>query len=218
MIINFNGMESFKIQTGNFILAFNPISKKSKFKPARFGADVVCVSAQHPNFNGVEQSEAKNKKSFVIDSPGEYEISGVFIKGFPIPTTYAGKECINTIFSISLEKMNIGFLGILNSNGIDGELRESLNSIDILFVPIGGGDVLSADEAYKLSVKLGAKIIIPMHYGKTDLPNEAEEKNALKSFLKAGGVEDLKTLEKLTIKKNDLAEKQVEIAVLQANN
>jgi len=209
MIINYNGMESFKIQSGDFVLALNPISKKSKFKPTRFGADIVCLSMNHSDFNGLEQTLLKNKKTFVAEGAGEYEIEGVFIKGYQSITKYDNKERMNTIYSILLDNINIGFLGVLGSNGIDGELRESLNGIDILFVPIGGKDVLDATQAYKLAVKLGAKIIIPMCY------EEVGEKDALKKFLKESGNENLKAVKKITLKKNDLTDKEGEVIVLE---
>ncbi|MFH1402336.1 MAG: MBL fold metallo-hydrolase [Patescibacteria group bacterium] len=212
MIINYNGIESFKLQAGNFVLAFNPISKNSKHKKIRFGADVVCVSVNHPDFNGVDQTDSKSKKLFVIDGAGEYEIMGVFIKGFPSITTYSGKEISNVVYTVILDNINIGFLGALASREIDGELREGLNDIDILFVPIGGEGVLNAEDAYKLAVKLGVKIIIPMCYG------EVGEKEALKKFLKASGNENLKAVEKLTIKKNDLTTKDGEVVVLMSDN
>ncbi len=208
MIINYNGVESFKLQAGNFVLAFNPISKKSKHKEIRFGADVTCVSARHPDFNGVDQTDSKNKKTFVIDGSGEYEIAGVFIKGFATETEYGGEKLINTIYTVLMDNINIGFLGALGTNGIDGELRESLNTIDILFVPIGGEGTLDSELAHKISVKLGAKIIIPMCYG------EVGEKDALKKFLKASGNEGLKSIDKLTIKKSEVDGKDGEVVVL----
>ncbi len=210
MIINYNGIESFKLQTGNFVLAFNPISKESKHKEIRFGADVTCISANHPDFNGVDQTDSKNKKTFVVDGSGEYEIAGVFIKGFPTETNYGGKKLINTIYSVLMDNINIGFLGALETNGIEGDLREALNTIDILFIPIGGEGTLNAESAYKIAVKLGAKLIIPMCYG------DVGEKDSLKKFLKASGNEELKAVEKLTIKKSELEEKDGEVVVLKS--
>jgi len=202
-------MESFKIQSGEFVLAFNPISKKSKFKPTRFGADIVFISMNHPDFNGIEQTISKNKKTFVVEGSGEYEVDGVFIKGYQSAGEYDGKKRMNTIYSVILDNINIGFLGALGSNGIDGELREVLNTVDILFVPIGGGDVLDAAEAYKLAVKLGAKVIIPMAY-------KGDEKEVVfKKFLKESGNEGLKAVKKLTLKKSDLVDKGGEVVVLE---
>jgi hypothetical protein len=41
MIITFLGAESFKVSFGDTTLAFNPISKDSTLKSAKFGADIV---------------------------------------------------------------------------------------------------------------------------------------------------------------------------------
>ena len=102
--------------------------------------------------------------------------------------------------------MNIVFLGALSEPEIDPKILSELGTIDILFIPIGGGDVLEVPQASKLAVKLEAKLVIPMHY---DAP-------ALKAFLKEESSEDTKPVEKLTIKKKDVDTMEGEIAVLQA--
>jgi L-ascorbate metabolism protein UlaG (beta-lactamase superfamily) len=108
-----------------------------------------------------------------------------------------------------MENMNICFLGALdNEKSISSEMLEAMEEdVDILFVPVGGEGVLNADLAYKLAVKLEPKLIIPMHYG------EVGEKEALKKFLKEAG-EDIKPIDKLTLKKKDLEGKEGEIVVL----
>ena len=115
---------------------------------------------------------------------------------------------INTLYLLSLDGIKICFLGALNSAELSPEIMESIEDIDILFVPIGGEGVLDASSAYKLAVKLEPKVIIPMHFG--DVGN----KNALKTFLKEGGEESTKAEEKLTLKKKDLEGKEGDIIVL----
>ncbi len=177
MIITHFGGEMFKVQFGDITLAFNPISKDSKLKPSRFGADIVFVSAHHPDFNGTDQVTHGDKKPFVVSGPGEYEVRGVFIKGLPSESKHGGSDLINTIYTVSLENMNICFLGAINNGELKNETVEALDEVDILFVPIGGDGVLDAAKAYKLAVSLEPKIIIPMHY------NDAQ----LKAFLKEAG-------------------------------
>ncbi len=116
MIITYFGGEFFKIQFGDKILALNPISKDSKLKSSRFGADIVLFSASHEDFNGIDQVSHGDKKPFAISGPGEYEVKEVFIKGFQSESKYGGKEIINTIYTISLENMNICFLGAINTH------------------------------------------------------------------------------------------------------
>jgi L-ascorbate metabolism protein UlaG (beta-lactamase superfamily) len=210
MIITYYGAEFFKVQFGDTTLAFNPISKDSKLKTSRFGADIVFVSAHNPDFNGIDQVTHGEKKPFVISGPGEYEVGGVFIKGLPSESKYGGKDIINAIYTVSLENMNIVFLGALNTPELKNETVEALDEVDILFVPIGGEGVLEPAKAYKLAVSLEPKIIIPMHYG------DVGGKEALKVFLKEAG-ENPKPELKLTLKKKDLEGKEGDIFVLDSS-
>ena len=199
------------MQFGDTTLAFNPISKESKFKPTRFYADIALVSLNHPDMNGTENLSYNGKDPFVVSGPGEYEVKEIFIKGFGSKSTYEGKERINTIYSVTLENMNICFLGALSDINLSSEVKEALGDVDILFLPIGDDGVIDAAKAEKLSVEIEPKIIIPMHYG------EVGQKEALKKYLKTAGEENVKAIEKLTIKKKDLEGKQGEVVVLSSS-
>ena len=208
MIITYQGVEFFKVQFGDTTLAFNPISKESSFKPTRFYADIALVSINHPDMNGTENLSYNGKDPFVVSGPGEYEVKEIFIKGFGSKSVYDGKDRINTIYSVTLENMNICFLGALSDINLSSEVKEALGDVDILFLPIGDEGVLDAAKAEKLSVEIEPKIIIPMHYG------EVGQKDALKKYLKTAGEENVKPIDKLTIKKKDLEGKQGEVVVL----
>lgn len=205
MIITHQGVQSFKVQFGDTVLAFDPISKQSKHKAGSYGADIALISLNHPDMNGKDQTSRGDKESFVIDGPGEYEIGGVLIKGLSSVSSYDGSEKINTIYSVNLENMNLCFLGALGNPKIPSEAIEAIDGVDILFVPISGDGVMDPHEAYKFAVSLEPSIIIPMNYSDT----------SLKVFLKEGGSEGLKPVDKLTIKKKDLEGKKGEIIVLQ---
>ncbi len=208
MIINYLGGEFVKIQFGSTILAFNPISKDSQLKASKFGADIVLSSINHPDMNGIEQVTFGEKKPFAVTSPGEYEVSGIFIKGLQSVSNYDNEKRINTVFSVNLEGMNICFLGALDQTELPKEADEAIDDVDILFVPIGGNGVLDPLKAYKLAVAIAPKIIIPIHYGDLGL------KDALKSFLKEAG-ENPTPVVKLTLKKKDLEGKEAEVVVLE---
>ncbi len=212
MIITYQGVEFFKVQFGDTILAFNPISKESKFKPTRFFADIALVSSNNSDFNGVENLSYNGKDPLVISGPGEYETKGIFIKGFASKTNYGGKEKINTIYTVVLEGMTLCFLGSLSDEKLSSEFLEAIEDIDILFLPIGDKEVIDASKANKLAVTLEPKIIIPMHYGDVGVDN------ALKKFMKEAGEENVKPIDKLTIKKKDLDGKEGEIVVLSQIN
>jgi|SRR3989344_4508324 len=213
MIITYHGLEFFKVQFGDTILAFNPISKKSKLKTTRFGANIALVTIDHGDMNGSDQVAFGDKAPFIASGPGEYEISGIFIKGYPTESMYGGGAHRNTMYTVTLEGMNICFLGAL-SKDLDPVAEEELDGIDVLFVPIGGGGVLDPAAAYKIAVNLEPKIIIPMHYGEGA---ESTPGKALKTFLKEAGEEKLTSVDKLTLKKKDLEGKEAEVIVLQSN-
>lgn len=200
-------MQFFKVQFGDTVLAFNPVSKDSKLKTTRFGADICLVSLRHEDFNGVEQIGFGEKQPFVVEGPGEYEVKGVFIKGFESHSSYDKKDRINTIYLVTLEGMNLCFLGGLDTKELPSEMIEVLGDIDILFAPISGAGMLSPADAYKVAVKLEPKVIIPMG------ADEAESKDALKTFLKEGG-SAATPVDKYTVKKKDLEGKEGDIIVI----
>jgi L-ascorbate metabolism protein UlaG (beta-lactamase superfamily) len=204
MVITYYGHEFFKVQFGDIVLAFNPISKDSKLKGAKFGANIALQSINTPETNGLEQMSFGEKTAFAITGPGEYEVKDVFIKGFPGGTSKDGK--LNTIYFVTLENMNLCFLGSLPTKEISAEAKAALEKVDILFAPIGGEDVLSASDAYKLAVSIEPALIIPMHY----------DAAALKAFLKEG--EGGEEMDKLTIKKKDLEGREGDIIVLTPSN
>lgn len=206
MIISYQGAQSFKVQFGDTVLAFDPVSKKSQFKVSNFGADIALISLNHPDMNGVDQVNRGDKEAFIINGPGEYEIQGVFIKGLSSVSNYGEENKINTIYTVNFENMNLCFLGALGDPNIPKETKEGIDGVDILFVPIGGEGVLSPSDAYKFAVSLEPSIIIPMNY----------DDKSLKAFLKEGSSEGLKSVEKLTVKKKDLEGKEGEIIVLDA--
>ncbi len=206
MVITYHNGQCFKVSFGDTTLAFDPISKQSKLAPVKFGSDAAFISMNHPDFSGASQVAHGNKEPFVVKGPGEYEIGDVTARGFGVKTTYDGKERYNTIYQVQLEGMNMVFLGALSDPEIDPKILGELGNIDILFTPIGGGDVLEVPQAAKLATKLEAKLVIPMHY----------DAAALKAFIKEEGAGNVKPVDKLTIKKKDVSEMSGEIAILKA--
>ena len=206
MIITHHGKEFFKLQTGDMVLALNPISKDSKFKTNGFGANIALVSVNHEDYNGAELVDYAGKTPFVIKGPGEYEISDIMFQGF---ATKGYDDKINSIYYFEFDGMKILYLGAMYQPEISIEARQAIGDVDVLFVPIGGKSVLDAAAAHKLAVSFGPKVIIPMDFGSD------QEKDALKDFLKESGSEKVAPVDKLTIKSKDIAGKEQEVIVIE---
>jgi len=209
MIITYHGGECIKVAAGDTTLVFGPASKRSEsVKPANFGADIVFVSLNHPDMNGTEEVSRGGKEPFIISGPGEYEISSVSATGIPVQSSYGGVARTNTIYGALFDGTAILYLGAVSDPNLSADVLEQIETVDVLFVPIGGGEVLGSAGAHKLSVLLEAKVVIPIHWG------DIGEKDALKNFLKEAGAEDIKPVEKLTIKQKDVAAMTGEVVVL----
>ena len=201
MIITYYGAACFKVQSGETVLAFNPPSKESEYKSPRFAPDIILVSSNHKDYNGWENLPGKTEgaKPFVAEGQGEYEVSGIYIKGI------GSNGRNNTVYTLALEDISICHLGAL-SKEMDPSLKEAVGEVDILFIPIGGGELLDPQKAAGAAIHLEAKVVIPMNY------NESQ----LKQFIKEFGAGEATAADKLTIKKKDLAEKKGEVVVLKS--
>lgn len=209
MIITYHGGECVRASAGDTTLVFGPISKQSKqFKPTNFGADIALISLNHPDMNGSEEAGRGDRKPFVISGPGEYEIKGIIAAGFPSTSSYDPRsaekgERINTLYAVEFDGLSVLYLGALSEADMPQDVLE-MDAPDILIVPVGGNGVLSPSDAQKLAVKLEAKIVIPLHY----------DEKSLKVFLKEAGAEDVKPVDKLTVKPKDVVGKENEVVVL----
>lgn len=207
MIITHHGKAFFKIQTGDMVLAFNPISKDSKFKTNGFGANIALVSMNHEDYNGADLVSYANKDPFVITGPGEYEVSDIMIQGF---ASKGVDDKINSIYYLEFDGIKILYLGAMYQPELAVEVRQNIGDVDMLFVPIGGKTVLDAEAAYKLAKSFGPKVIIPMDYGSD------QDKDALKDFLKESGAEKVSPVDKLTVKSKDIAGKEQEVILIES--
>lgn len=207
MIITYFGKQFFKIQQGEMVIAFNPVSKVSKTGiSAKFGADIALVTTNHPDYNGVDQLIHGDRAPFVVSGPGDYEVKEIFIKGVLSEGPNTQKTYVNSIYSLTVDNINLCFLGAVSNGDISKEVREAVGDPDILFVPVGGKDILDAKAASKLASSLEPKMIIPMDY---DDP-------ALKAFLKEIGSEKAEVVDKLTLKRKDLDNKEGEVVVFKS--
>ena len=213
MVITHHGGQCFKVTFGDLTLVFDPIAKGATLPAVRFGADIALVSRDYPDMNGVEEVTYAGKVPFAVTGSGEYERQSVVIQGFFSRSKYGlakgQTEAVNTIYTVNLEDMTLVHLGALADTELSPEARESIDEIDVLFVPIGGAGVLSPADAHKLAVSLEPKIIVPMHWSGIGLPKSLED------FLKEAGNGSEK-VDKLTLKKKDLADRDGSILILTA--
>jgi L-ascorbate metabolism protein UlaG (beta-lactamase superfamily) len=103
------------------------------------------------------------------------------------------------MYRIILEDIRIAVVGHIHPNLTDDEL-ESLGTIDILFVPVGGnGYTLDGVGAHKVIKDIEPKIVIPTHYADPKINYEVPQTD-LEEALKGVGIEASERLDSLKIK------------------
>ncbi|MDD2225026.1 MAG: MBL fold metallo-hydrolase [Candidatus Shapirobacteria bacterium] len=125
----------------------------------------------------------------LIRAPGEYEVGGVEINGYP-----AGGE--NTFFIINIDGIKVIFLGDLDEALSDKRI-EKVDSADVLLAPVLIKDSLGGKLVLDWAKKWGVNYLIPMGYSD-------EDKNNLDKFLDQADQEGLEPAESLKVDKNDL--------------
>lgn len=205
MTIQFFGVSCFKITTkiGNeeVSLVTDPYSAKLGKLPRNLAGDILTISRRtHEHHNNIEAGTGEN--TFLIEYPGEYEVKGIPIYG--IPADHEGKEDPgyhkNTMFHYIVDDMHIVHLGGCKMPLTDEQLSQ-LGEVDVLLVPVGGGDVLDPDTAADLVSRMEPRVVIPMHFEDTA------------KFSKALGIKG-EEMEKLKIMKKDLPAEDTKLVIL----
>lgn len=220
MNITWHGFSCFRItesrQGGEVALVTDPFAPEDGKKLSRaLAADVVTVSHDHERHNNVEAvgGVTDEAKPFVINGPGEYEVKDLFVTGIP---TYhdmvEGKEKgSNTMYRITSGDLHLVFLGDLK-HPLEEKHLEEFHDVDVLFVPVGGGDVLTAKQAADVVAQLEPRIIVPMHYKSGSVGSKFDE---VEPFLKAMGLGKPEILPKLKISSKDLPQDETKIVLLE---
>lgn len=167
---------------------------KSATKPG----DVCVFTTSHG------QTAASPK--FVIDQPGEYEVSDISVQGIAARAHIDVQGELNaTMYRIIIDDIRIAVVGHVYPKLSSSQL-EALNTIDILIIPVGGnGYTLDSEGAIKLIKDIDPKVVIPTHYDDKDL-NYPVPQRSLEEAIKGLSMEEHEAVPKLKIKHGELSD------------
>jgi len=198
MEITWLGHSCFKIKGKEVTLITDPYDESIGYPWVKTTANIVTVSHHHP---GHSYSAGVDGNPKVLNRPGEYEISDVFIIGFPnFHDSEHGKTLgRNTVFLIEMEDISLCHLGDLGHLPSPRQLEE-LSDVAVLFVPVGGVSTTDAKMAAEIVRFLNPKVVIPMHY-ETEIVTWLEP---LSKFIKEMGLREAIPQPKLSITRSNL--------------
>ena len=127
-------------------------------------ADLLLVTHEHLDHNGVGPigGEPVTLRSTAgrLESPVG-EVVAVASEHDAAAGTVRGP---NTLFAFTLGGRRVAHLGDLGQSELREEQAQALGRIDLLFVPVGDGPTIGAEQATAIAARLGAQVIVPMHY------------------------------------------------------
>lgn len=179
----------------------------------RLQADIVTVSHHQASCDNLAAVQGPFK---LLDGPGEYEVSGVFITG--VSTFADGKRGrvhgLNTVFAFDFDGTTICHLGRLGHVPTQSQVK-NLGSVDVLLVPVGGGGSLTSTQASEVIGLFEPDVVVPMRYS---VPGLQENLDGVDHFLKEMGMEDVDGLEKLKVGQSAVPEQTKIIQLEPAGN
>jgi L-ascorbate metabolism protein UlaG (beta-lactamase superfamily) len=203
MEITWYGHSCFRLTERNFAtVVTDPFDSKTiGYTPLKLKSDIVTVSHDAPGHNNVDSVKST---SHVIDGAGEFEIGGVFITG--VATDGGSKKknkeggASNTIYVFDYDGITVAHLGDLKHAPTQSEI-ETLGTVNVALVPVGGGGGLNAAKAAEVISMLEPNLVIPMHYSTpaTKLPLDA-----LNKFLKEMGLSKIESQPSLKVTRSSL--------------
>jgi len=208
--ITWYGQTCFRLAGQNSIsIVTDPYPSDVGFSLPRLHADIVTVSHHG---GGCDFVAAVQGPFELLDGPGEYEISGVFITGVSTFADGQGgrKQGLNTLFAFDFNGKTICHLGRLGHVPTQSQVK-NLGPVDVLLVPVGGGGSLTSTQASEVIGLFEPDIVIPMFY---DVPGLEEDLDGLDHFLKEMGMEEVNVQDRVAIADSKASE-ETDIVVLE---
>ena len=203
MEITWYGHSCFRLTERNMAtVVTDPFDNKAiGYDPLKLKADIVTVSHDAPGHNN---TDAVKGTLHTIDGAGEFEIGGVFITGVQTDGGSGKKKkeksIRNTIYVFDYDGITVAHLGDLKDTPTQSEI-ESLGTINVALVPVGGGGGLNAAKAAEVISLIEPNLVIPMHYS---TPAAKVPLDALNKFIKEMGLQKSETQPSLKVTRSGL--------------
>jgi len=151
MELTYHGLSCVRLRGREATVVVDP-SEQTLPGLARARPDIVVRTdaPTHPDKLRPREGHAQE-----VGGPGEFEVRGVTIFGMPTGDT--------TVMRVELDEIRVVAAGRLRRQLTEDEI-DALGHVDVLVVPVGGGDALTAGDATKLVNAIEPSIVVPARY------------------------------------------------------
>jgi L-ascorbate metabolism protein UlaG (beta-lactamase superfamily) len=174
MQVEWYGQSAFRLSAAEATVAIDPFADVSgltargiqfEYPPiANLTADLVLVTHEHVDHNGVAAVAGTpavlRSTAGHLDSPVG-EVLAIASEHDPAAGTERGP---NTVFAFELEGTRVCHFGDFGQAALREEQARAIGSVDLLFIPVGGGPTIDAAQAREIVALLAPRWVVPMHY------------------------------------------------------
>ncbi len=175
-------------------------------KPVATDKDIVLLT---------QPTDTESKHYFLIDGPGEYEVSDISVRGVPAQSHIDQKGThASTMYRVIVDEFRLAIVGHIYPELSEDQL-EDLGTVDILIIPVGGnGSTLDGLGAQKVIRAIEPKIVIPTHYDDGRTEYEVPQAD-LEAALTALSMEPSETLDSLKLKSAEFLGETTRLIVIE---
>jgi L-ascorbate metabolism protein UlaG (beta-lactamase superfamily) len=174
MQLEWYGQSAFRLTDGDTTVFIDPFDDLSPLSargmrwdyPAITGvsADLLLVTHEHLDHNGV--GAIGGDPVVLRSTAGTHEspigqVIGIASEHDDVAGTSRGP---NTLFVFSFGGMRVAHLGDLGQRALREAQLAALGKVDLLFIPVGGGPTIGAEQAMAVVEAVGAECVVPAHY------------------------------------------------------
>jgi L-ascorbate metabolism protein UlaG (beta-lactamase superfamily) len=202
MEITWLGHSCFRLKGSHGVVITDPYAADTGYIMGKQNARIVTISHSHTDHSN---RAAVGGEPYVIDRPGEYEISDILVLGLRTfhDNENGAQRGKNIIFCFEIDDLSICHLGDLG-HALSAQQMELLKPVDVLLIPVGGVYTLDAPAAAAVVRQLEPKVVIPMHYQTKDLKDM--QLDPVDRFLQEIGAANLVPQPKVSVTKSSISE------------
>lgn len=127
-------------------------------------ADLLLVTHEHADHNGVEAIDGDpvilRSTAGRLESPIG-EVVAIASEHDQAAGTERGP---NTIFVFTMDGLRVAHFGDFGQRALREEQAAAIGKVDLVFLPVGGGPTIGADQAAAIAGRLAPRWVVPMHY------------------------------------------------------
>jgi len=174
MRVEWHGQSAFSLSSATIAVFIDPFGDMSPLAergmqfdyPAITGvsADLLLVTHEHLDHNGVEA--ISGEPQVIRSTAGRFDspIGEVVAIASEHDRAAGTERGPNSIVGFELDELRVAHFGDFGQTALREEQLEAVGSVDLLFLPVGGGPTMDTAQAFVIVEQLRPRWVVPMHY------------------------------------------------------